>query len=441
MLKISQRLVRFCAKERSFSAQFAVDSLISPLAYRVATYAIFPSNLPRVLGGGGAQGDSGERLEALLGPILRPNAPDAVPLPVLERNVRFRSWARLAFLEAKYGSSMRIWDASAKFFDKFPEVPSLAEVNEVFGTGSWERHPKEEEQDLQKRLVKQYETEGPEACKNWSLEQSLEAIGCCVIGMNEFNLFCEHHFVYEFFTKEFIRELFRYIETSCVEIKKKQGLDEVLVLEVGAGTGQLTWLLIQEYNKSRQENNVRIKFLATDTGLWSERHSAGAVNELDIVKNSSFVKALEEFSPNLVLCSWMPMEQDWTEDFRKCPSVEEYVLIGEVDDGCCGHPWKTWGQVIDQGVEHQIFFEENRVHAKNLSERSVDVFHWLGKPRDRKAPANAEIQMKGTDPPYESDGFEKTCLGFGHLQLSRYDRAHFAANSKTVSFRKKRDNL
>ena len=23
-----------------------------------------------------------------------------------------------------------------------------------------------------------------------------------------------------------------------------------------------------------------------------------------------------------------------------------YVLIGEADDGCCGHPWLTWGHEL-----------------------------------------------------------------------------------------------
>jgi hypothetical protein len=35
--------------------------------------------------------------------------------------------------------------------------------------------------------------------------------------------------------------------------------------------------------------------------------------------------------------------QDWTSAFRQCASVREYVLVGEIDDGACGHPWKTWG--------------------------------------------------------------------------------------------------
>ena len=39
----------------------------------------------------------------------------------------------------------------------------------------------------------------------------------------------------------------------------------------------------------------------------------------------------------IVLCSWMPPGQDWTKDFRNERQVEEYILIGEADDGTCGH--------------------------------------------------------------------------------------------------------
>lgn len=32
-----------------------------------------------------------------------------------------------------------------------------------------------------------------------------------------------------------------------------------------------------------------------------------------------------------------------TADFRACPAVQEYLLLGEVYDGACGHNFATWG--------------------------------------------------------------------------------------------------
>ena len=37
------------------------------------------------------------------------------------------------------------------------------------------------------------------------------------------------------------------------------------------------------------------------------------------------------------------MGVDFTATIRATPSVQAYVLVGEVDDGCCGDPWLTWG--------------------------------------------------------------------------------------------------
>ena len=39
----------------------------------------------------------------------------------------------------------------------------------------------------------------------------------------------------------------------------------------------------------------------------------------------------------------MPLGEDWTAAFRACPSVRRYVLLGEMDDGCCGRPcgWRV----------------------------------------------------------------------------------------------------
>ena len=33
---------------------------------------------------------------------------------------------------------------------------------------------------------------------------------------------------------------------------------------------------------------------------------------------------------------------DWTAEMRKF-SIDEYILIGETDNGSCGNKWLTWG--------------------------------------------------------------------------------------------------
>jgi hypothetical protein len=39
--------------------------------------------------------------------------------------------------------------------------------------------------------------------------------------------------------------------------------------------------------------------------------------------------ALSAHAPRIVLCSWMPSGIDWTCAMRACPSVHEYLLLGE----------------------------------------------------------------------------------------------------------------
>jgi len=36
----------------------------------------------------------------------------------------------------------------------------------------------------------------------------------------------------------------------------------------------------------------------------------------------------------------MPLGQDWSVAMRAAASVTHYLLIGEIDDGCCGVPWR-----------------------------------------------------------------------------------------------------
>ena len=41
------------------------------------------------------------------------------------------------------------------------------------------------------------------------------------------------------------------------------------------------------------------------------------------------------------------MGVDWTAAIRASTSFQEYVLVGEVDDGICGDPSATWGVRVD----------------------------------------------------------------------------------------------
>mmetsp|Transcript_8880 Transcript_8880/g.21712 ORF Transcript_8880/g.21712 Transcript_8880/m.21712 type:complete len:519 (+) Transcript_8880:2-1558(+) len=111
----------------------------------------------------------------------------------------------------------------------------------------------------------------------------------------------------------------------------------------------------------------------------------------------------------IVLCSWMPMGQDWTSHFRNA-KVDEYILIGEADDGSCGDNWLTWGNPAF-GAHY------------DPSEETTDL-----QSNDDLSPI----------PPYIREGYQRLDLdALTKHQFSSFDLAT-SKSSKTVSFRKKK---
>mmetsp|Transcript_33069 Transcript_33069/g.80359 ORF Transcript_33069/g.80359 Transcript_33069/m.80359 type:complete len:160 (-) Transcript_33069:4350-4829(-) len=110
----------------------------------------------------------------------------------------------------------------------------------------------------------------------------------------------------------------------------------------------------------------------------------------------------------IVLCSWMPMGIDWTGMFRNA-NVDEYILIGECDDGSCGHNWYTWGNVD--------FYEGNDTEGSSPPVLSSSVLV----------------------PPYQKDGYERWDMddALTPFQFSRFD-CSFSKSGKTVSFRRRK---
>ena len=136
------------------------------------------------------------------------------------------------------------------------------------------------------------------------------------------------------------------------------------------------------------------------------------------VEQLSADQAVQKYAPGLsedkkrliVLCSWMPPEEDWTYLFRRKTSTEqtpnglqqkdiiaeEYILIGEQDDGTCGHNWYTWG--------NQQF--------------------------------NPQTNEDAELPPHARDGYTRVDLAdLSKLQFSRFDCKR-SSESGTVSFRR-----
>ena len=102
-------------------------------------------------------------------------------------------------------------------------------------------------------------------------------------------------------------------------------------------------------------------------------------------------QALKQLRPQLVVCSWMSLNLDLSETFRKAKFVHEYVLIGEVDYGVSGKPWETWG---------------------------------VG-------------GQRGAEPSYSQQGFDRIPLAdLSLLQIARSDTPHVRFHSQTTVFRR-----
>ena len=113
---------------------------------------------------------------------------------------------------------------------------------------------------------------------------------------------------------------------------------ELVVLEVGAGDGHLGRAISEALAGGDDAPAAAVKYICTDI----EPRGAG-------VARAAYADALQSYDPDIVICCWMPLGDDWTAAFREHMSVRAYVLIGEVDDGCCGEPWATWGYVAERG--------------------------------------------------------------------------------------------
>lgn len=115
------------------------------------------------------------------------------------------------------------------------------------------------------------------------------------------------------------------------------------VLEVGAGDGTLALHLRAALSRSEPPDRANpITVVASDSGELGLVPAAG----IDVLAMSTDA-ALDAVAPHIVICAFMPLGHDWTAAFRACPSVRRYLLLGEVDEGCCGRPWATWGYLCD----------------------------------------------------------------------------------------------
>ncbi|HOY67655.1 MAG TPA: hypothetical protein PLP29_12230 [Candidatus Ozemobacteraceae bacterium] len=143
------------------------------------------------------------------------------------------------------------------------------------------------------------------------------------------------------------------------------------VLEVGAGDGRLSKHLNEAIHRvfrrrrEKGEHPRQIRIVATDNGSWN-------IETVFPVERLDLAAALKAYDPELVIWSWMPIG-DWTYLIRRHASVQEYILIGETEDGECGNAdaWNPALYEADGFTRHDL----NDISRYQLARNDTDPAH------------------------------------------------------------------
>lgn len=338
-------------------------------------------------------------------------------------NLYFTMWLRHEFLVAKYYNFEKMKHAMQSYPELTKESmkkapPSDSILKKAFSLKNWNRKLDSiAAYARMKELANLYGGKvihplyGPILddnlkVSNISLEDILDLLGYQVNDSNAFNIYCEEINMWPFWTMEYINTLATYLlDRCCSSMPNKK---ETIILEIGAGDGRLSHFVRNAFIPIAKERQIETeyipKIIATDDGSWEINH-VGPVEKLNA--QQALAKYCTSNKQVIIICSWMPNGFDWTYLFRNY-NVYEYILIGESDDGNCGHVWYTWGN-----PDYNYYY--------NYKYGAYD---------------NDNVEAYTVMPPYQFDGYERVDLEYiSELQYARFDTCKSRC-SNTVSFRK-----
>lgn len=153
--------------------------------------------------------------------------------------------------------------------------------------------------------------------------------------------------VWEVLTIEFIEGWAKHLLPK-IEKLSREGFKPVKVLEVGAADGKLSKFLKIALKKL----GAAVEFFPVDDLSWVKSNRVNLGNN---VIDKDYRQALKDYSPNIVITSWMPPTKDFTVDYRNTDSVKGYILLGQV--GATGTP-DSWGALIENEEDEVAAYEQ-----------------------------------------------------------------------------------
>lgn len=249
-------------------------------------------------------------------------------LKLWESDNATRAWLRKWWLSNTFRGTAKYHAASAALYDA-SILPTLGTTKKIFQMKGWRYgdsgRPDADEKRQRAALAKIEAARGN--VKDLSTVELLEAAGCAIDKRGPFNAWCESHDTYEFLTAEYVSGLSAYLTTRQLQIQRQVAEDgngttkkTVTVLEVGAGNGRLSHFLRRKLKAPSASTSLgTFQVVATDSGGWKLKgaDALSAVEDFVPVEKLGFEAALAKYNPDVVLVSWMPMGEDWTEVGRE----------------------------------------------------------------------------------------------------------------------------
>eukprot|EP00937_MAST-01D_sp_MAST-1D-sp2_P006767 g6767.t1 len=291
----------------------------------------------------------------------------------------------------------------------------------------------------------------------WGLAEAIEVAGGAVWGRTAANAYLESVGAWQLLCREAVEALARHLRWACARAcvaraaagdagagaaggaratvlaqSRAREPAHAVVLEVGAGDGQLGRALqhalarppaqsaatrrVDQDNAGAEggwvdADSVRVELVLTDKAPPAGADASG-------VAPVGYRQALAQHAPDVVLCAWMPMGQDWSAAFRACDSVREYVLVGEADFGCCGHNWLTFGDAA---------------FAPTGAGQPLEQALAGGKAGGEAAAGESPAQGAAPVPPYAAAGFSKRYIDSASAFLwERFDSVEYGGGTAAV---------